>query len=196
MKLRKSTKYGIAFLALIAAFGFWYLGTYSMGVAVPYEVNEPSSEKHLLIVTQQSIYKDNVTAGIVKALRNKPVYIKVIDLTSAAIYQTDREVDACILMHTWEMARPPRMVHAFRDSLGKEVPLMVITTSGNGEEMLDDEIDGISSASEIFNTERDIREAARWASYALGFVPLDYSDEPEIPSKTHAGKVILNGDDN
>jgi hypothetical protein len=187
MKLRKITKFGIVLLVLLAAFSFWYLGTYSMGVVSPYEVNDPSAEKHLLIVTQQSAYKDNVTAGIVEALRDKPVHIKVIDLTTAVSYQTDREIDACILIHTWEMFRPPGMVNTFRESLDEEVPLMVITTSGSGEAMLDGEIDGISSASETFSADSEITRAVNWANYALGFVPLDYRNEPEISSKTHAG---------
>jgi hypothetical protein len=63
----------------------------------------------------------------------------------------------------------------------------------DGEEILDTEIDGISSASELFNAERDIRRAAKWAKHALGFAPVDYRDEPEV-SETNAGKVILDGD--
>ncbi|WP_020568862.1 hypothetical protein [Neolewinella persica] len=190
MKLRKSTKFGLVLIAMFTAFSFWYLGTYSMGVITPYEVNEPSSEKHLLIVTQQSAYKDSLTAGIVRAFRDKPVYINVIDLTTAATYQAEREVDACILLHTWEIGRPPGMVHAFRDSLGGKVPLLAITTSGSGSAILDDEVDGISSASELFNTELDIKRAVIWLNYALGFAPLDYSDEPELPGKTHLGSTL------
>jgi hypothetical protein len=194
MKLRKSIRFGIALLLLLAGYGFWYLGTYSMGVATAYQVNSPLLDKHLLIVTQQSAYKDSLTAGIVRSLRDQPVHIKVIDLTTAAGYQPDWEVDACILMHTWEMSRPPGMVYAFRDSLGGEVPLLVITTSGGGEEILDDEIDGISSASEIDNSERDIRQAVTWAKYALGLKPLDFREKPEVPAKTQAGRIIPDTD--
>jgi hypothetical protein len=189
MKLRKSTKFGIALLVLLAMFSIWYMGTYSMGVVTGYEVNSPSSNKHLLIVTQQSTYKDSLTAGIISALHDQPVYIKVIDLTTAVTYQIEREIDACILMHTWEMSRAPGMVHAFRDSLDPEVPLLVISTSGNGGEMLDDVVDGISSASEIYNAERDIQRAVIWAKYALGFVPMDLREELEIPSKTQAENI-------
>lgn len=70
-----------------------------------------------------------------------------------------------------------------------EVPLLVITTSGGGDDMLDDVIDGISSASEIYNAERDIQRAVIWAKYALGFVPMDLREELEIPSKTQAENI-------
>lgn len=189
MKLRKSTKAGILLLLLLAVYGLWFLGTYSMGVATAYEVNSPAAEKHLLIVTQQSTYKDGLTRGIVEKLRDQSVYIKVIDLTTAATFRPDKETDACILIHTWEMWRAPGMVHAFRDSIGEELPLLVITTSGSGEEMLDGVVDGMSSASEIRNTELDVLRAANWAKYALGLVPVDFSEEPDIPNETQAGTI-------
>lgn len=189
MKLQKTIKFGIFLLFVFALFSIWYMGTRSMGVSEGYAVNSPSLDKHLLIVTQQSTYKDSLTAGIVSELRDKPVYIKVIDLTTAATYSPMREVDACILMHTWEMWRPPGMVDAFRNSLGSEVPLLVVTTSGGGEEMLTDAIDGISSASEIYKVERDVQRAVTWANYALGFVPIDFRDAPEVPISNFANKL-------
>jgi len=182
MKFRKSTKVGLVLLLLFASYFVWYLGTYSMAVATAYEVNSPSAPKHLLIVTQQSYHKDSLTAGITQAFADRPVYIKVIDITTAVAYQTERKIDACILMHTWEFWRPPGMVLDFQNSLPEDVPLFVITTSGGGEMLLDDEVDGISSASEKIDLDWETRTAVGWAKLALGLVPdvIDCSEFTEI----------------
>lgn len=158
-------------IALLSAFSIWYMGTYSMGVVTGYEVNKPSATKHLLIVTQQSAHKDAVTAGVVAGLADLPVSIKVIDLTTAAFYHVEEEVDACILLHTWELSRPPGMVDAFRDSLPAALPFFVISTSGGGDAFLDGEIDGISSASELEDADWEVRTTVAWAKAALGFTP-------------------------
>ncbi|SER03937.1 hypothetical protein [Neolewinella agarilytica] len=170
MKFRKSTKVGLALLLLFTSFFVWYLGTYSMAVATSFEVNSPSAPKHLLIVTQQSTHKDSLTAGIITAFTERAVYIKVIDITAAVAYQTERKIDACILMHTWEFWRPPGMVNDFKESLPEDVPLFVISTSGSGEMLLDEEVDGISSASDTADLEWEINTAVSWARLALGLV--------------------------
>lgn len=109
-----------------------------------------------------------------------PVNIRVIDLTTAANHHVDKAVDACILLHTWEVFRPPGMVGAFRNSLPDDVPLFVITSSGNGEEFLDGEVDGISSASEQVDAEWEIRTAVAWARLALGLVPDEVTKDREL----------------
>lgn len=172
MKNRKIVKRSFLVLLLaLGLYGLWYLGTYSMEVAPEIEVNKHLAEKNLLIVTQKSPYKDALTAGIIAGVSKLPVSIKVIDLTTAAAYQVDEHPDACLLMHTWELWRPPGMVRDFRKKLPAEVPLFVISTSGSGEEFLDDGLDGISSASVIADSTRDIRTAVTWVRFTLGFEP-------------------------
>lgn len=173
-------KWGIGLLVALSLYSIWYMGTYSMQVARAYEVNEHVVDKTLLIVTQQSSHKDQVTNGIVEGMIEYPVNIRVIDLTTAATYQADEAVDACILLHTWEMFRPPGMVDAFRDSLPDDVPLFAITTSGGGDVFLDSEVDGISSASEKVDADWEIRTAVAWARLALGFVPDAVMEENKL----------------
>jgi hypothetical protein len=170
MIVRKILNGAIIVVAILGAYSIWYMGMHSMGVASGYEVNKPHAEKHLLIVTQQSTHKDTLTAGIVAGLADLPVNIEVIDLTTAAFYHVKEEVDACILLHTWELFQPPGMVYTFQDSLPAEVPFFVVSTSGGGDEFLDPDIDGISSASETINIDWEIRTTVAWARLTLGFV--------------------------
>jgi hypothetical protein len=171
MKVGKIVVWSLAIIMTIGLCGLWYVATYSMGIATEYEVNEHLSDKQLLIVTQQSDYKDSLTTGLIAQLAELPVNIVVIDLTTAANYQVDKTIDACILMHTWEMSRPPGMVSAFRERMADEIPLFVISTSGSGEEFLDGDLDGISSASAMIDANRDIQVCVEWAKLALGFTP-------------------------
>jgi hypothetical protein len=171
MKRGKTIAWTMAIILAVGLFGLWYVAAYSMGIAAEYEVNDHISDKQLLIVTQQSTYKDTLTAGLLSELAELPVNIIVIDLTTAASYKVDKDIDACILIHTWEMFRPPGMVRAFREKLGNEIPLFVISTSGSGEELLDSNLDGISSASQMKNTHRDTQTCVDWAKLALGFSP-------------------------
>lgn len=181
MKNGKTIAWSLAILLTLGLFGLWYVATYSMGIATEYEVNDHISDKQLLIVTQQSTYKDTITAGLLSELTELPVNIIVIDLTTAANYQVNKGLDACILIHTWEMFRPPGMVQTFRDILGDEIPLFAISTSGSGDEFLDSGLDGISSASEMINTHRDIQTCADWAKLALGFSTDRKNNETGLP---------------
>lgn len=79
------------------------------------------------------------------------------------------------------MFRPPGMVKAFRENLGDKIPLFAISTSGSGDEFLDGKLDGISSASEMINTQRDIQTCIDWTKLALGISPDRMDDETGLP---------------
>lgn len=170
MKIRKTIGWTlVVLLAVLSLFLSWYINAYSMEVAKEYQVNSPKLGKKLLIVTQQSDYKDSLTAGIVRQLKHLPLYIEVMDLTTAATCKEPVKTNACILMHTWEMFKPISMAVDFKQCLGGEVPLFVVSTSGGGEEFLEEGVDGISSASALVDVQEEISQAVGWAKTNLAF---------------------------
>ena len=179
MKVGKSAVWVLAASLLLVVFGIWYVATYSMRSASEYEINRDITEKRLLVVTQKSAYKDALTIGIEAELADLPVGIKMVDLVSLKL-PLESPPTACILMHTWEFWEPVDEAIALKNALADEVPLFIVSTSGSGEEFLDGEFDGISSASELTDIEQDINSAALWAKSVLG---LEHQTMPETNMK-------------
>jgi hypothetical protein len=103
----------------------------SMHTATPYDVNRPEVGEHVLIATQGSTFKDAVVQRVADRLGKRPAYVKVIDV--AALREV-RESDwnAIVVLHTWEMSKPPAAVKAFIERAQAPGKLVVLATSGNG----------------------------------------------------------------
>lgn len=146
MKTWKKVALAIAALPVaFLAFATWYLVHFSMDPAKPFEVNRPNAREHVLIATQGSKFKDAVVDGVVDRLGSRPAYVKVIDVASL---RDVREADwnAIVVLHTWEMSKPPAAVKAFVDRAQARDKLVVLATSGEGHQHIDG-IDTITSAS-------------------------------------------------
>jgi hypothetical protein len=134
------------FAATVAAAG-WYWIHFSMSAARPFEVNDPGSSARVLIATQGSEFKDAVVAGVVEHLETRAAFVKVVDVS--ALPGVDAGAwSAIVLIHTWEMRKPPEAVKAFADQARGSGKLVVLTTSGAGNFKLDG-VDAISSASVV-----------------------------------------------
>ncbi|MEO9485221.1 MAG: hypothetical protein ABJG47_17310 [Ekhidna sp.] len=142
---------GILILAFIA-FSFWYTNTYSMEDIASYEINDPSLEKSVLIATQGSLYKDELVESVIDSLKSSDVYIQVIDISGLEEYYNDRW-DAIVLIHTWEYSQPPKSIDSFIPQHFDPEKMLVITTSGSGEEKMEgvDALTGASKKGEIKN---------------------------------------------
>ncbi len=143
----------LAFLALIVIFFLfllWYQYQYSMDVAKPYAINSPNLENKLLIATQGSQFKDEITEGIVNRYSPDSIYIKVIDVS--ALKDIDpKDFNALVIIHTWEKWKPPAPVKTFIDRTNKdEDKIVVLTTSGEGSYKMED-VDAIVGASILQN---------------------------------------------
>lgn len=69
MTLLKKIGVGILVLVLLfILFALWYRNTYTMEIAQPFEVNQPSAPYHVLIATQGSTYKDSLVKEIIHRL--------------------------------------------------------------------------------------------------------------------------------
>ena len=143
----------IAFLALIAIsfmFLLWYQHQYSMAFVEPYAINSPLLEKKLLIATQGSRFKDEITTGIVNQYSSDSIYIKIIDIS--ALKDIDpKDFNALVILHTWEKWQPPAPVKTFidRTKIDKK-RIVVLTTSGEGTYKME-EVDAITGASILQN---------------------------------------------
>ena len=148
MLTRRWRKILLAAATLIAAsiaFAGWYRIHFSMSAARPFEVNDPHSSPRVLIATQGSEFKDAVVAGVVEHLKSRAAYVKVVDV-SALPGIDGGGWDAIVLVHTWEMRKPPEEVKIFVDRARGSGKLVVLTTSGAGNFKIDG-VDAISSAS-------------------------------------------------
>lgn len=126
-------------------FATWYAVHFSMSPAKPFEVNRTDLREHVLIATQGSAFKDAVVQGVVGRLEKRPAYVKVIDVASLGDVR-EADWNAIVVLHTWEMAKPPAAVRAFVDRAQARDRLVVFATSGEGKEHLGG-VDTITSAS-------------------------------------------------
>lgn len=116
-----------------------------MNTARAYDVNSPQLETKLLIATQGSAFKEELTENIVNQFKSRPIYIKIIDLTDLPSIDGN-DWDAAVIIHAWEYFMPQENVKKFIDKTEDRNKLVVVTTSGEGHSTLEG-IDGISSAS-------------------------------------------------
>ena len=136
-------------IVAILTFLTWYKLHYSMGVAEPFEVNSPDQQIKVLIATQGSDFKNAVVEGVVEYLKQKPAYIKVVDVS--ALSQIDEEQwGAIVVIHTWENLKPQEDAKAYLDRAKDLTKVVVLTTSGDGDYKIDG-INAITSASEMTN---------------------------------------------
>ncbi len=136
---------------ILGLFFTWYQFTFSMDYVHPYELNDPKNEHQLLIATQGSDFKDEITQKIVANYSDRQFYIKVIDVSKLANYKIP-DWEIVIIMHTWEIGVPEENVALFLGKVEDISNVIVVTTSGDGG-FTPEGIDGISCASVMEETE-------------------------------------------
>jgi len=118
-----------------------------MEVVKPYEVNTPDAPHKILLATQGSPFKKALTQALIESFEEENYYIQVIDVTQLDAYDAN-DWSAVILIHTWEYFKPNPEAKTFVQNTSDKNKLLVVTTSGSGDEMIKG-IDGISSASQL-----------------------------------------------
>jgi hypothetical protein len=162
MPMRRWRKLLLAAATLVVAsiaFAGWYRFHYSMDAVRGYEVNDPGAARRVLIATQGSEFKDAVVAGVIAHLKARSVYVKVIDVSSLADVNEDNW-NAIVLVHTWEMRKPPAAVKQFMDRTRDARKIVDLTTSGSGDFKLEG-VDAISTASVVADAPARAAEVAR-----------------------------------
>ncbi len=137
---------GIIIVLLIALFGI-YLLSHRQGVIKTSEIVNPEARKTVLIASQGSKFKNELVDSIVTRLKNKPLAIKVVDVTTL---QEEDETDfpAIVIIHTTEKGQLQPDVKKFLDRSKNLKKILLVTTSGQGDwKTRDYNVDVITSAS-------------------------------------------------
>lgn len=126
----------------------------AQGVSPTYEINQPQKDyQSVLIATQKKGFKDTVMQQISNYYQDKPIYIKVIDVTKLNEVEQE-DWDKIILFTTVEMGKVPGAVTNFLEKQSdlSNVFLPVTAASGiwNGNQF---DVDAIATASLAENTE-------------------------------------------
>jgi len=141
------------------ALSAWYKLHYSMGLARPFEVNDPQSQPRVLIATQGSEFKDAVVAAVVDHLKKRSAYVKVIDVSGLAAVN-EGDWSAIVVIHTWEMHKPQADAKAFVERARNMSKIVVLSTSGAGDFKMEG-VDAISSASRVVDVPSRAAEISR-----------------------------------
>ena len=147
-------------ISILVVFILVYSYTYSMETAEGFEVNDSGMEEKLLIATQGSEFKDFLVLEIVETIKERPIYIKVIDVTELAGVDED-DWNGILIIHTWEKWEPQPDALAFIKRAKKLEDICTVSTSGSGEEVIFG-VDGISGASEISSISKIALEIVDW----------------------------------
>ena len=153
------TRYNTGIVAIILisiAFFLLYEPRYPTDVIKSFEINSPDLEHKVLIVSQLSDYKNAVVVEIIKHLRQRPVFIKVIDITALTDI-SENDWDAIVVIHTWENWAPPPTVSAWFAQGRKLDKIVVLTTSGTAQYKMEG-INAITSASRMTNIHSDVEQ--------------------------------------
>lgn len=154
-----------AVLLSFVLFVLWYGVTYAMDEVSTEEFNDSSLSDKVLIATQGSKYKNKVVDEVVNQLKDKPIYIKVMDVSHLDQIK-EEEWNAIVILHTWENWKPEPHSTEFVERSNDKSKLFVISTSGSGDNHLDD-VDGITSASNLDEVTDDAKKIVSFVEKCL-----------------------------
>ncbi|MBY0436454.1 MAG: hypothetical protein K2U26_20360, partial [Cyclobacteriaceae bacterium] len=141
----------LAVLVLLGAisivFFLWYLQKHKMEEAQPFEINTMAMEKHMLIATQGSEFKNAVVEGVIAQLKPYDIFIKVIDVSQLPNIK-EQDWSAIVILHTWEYSKAQKDAQRFVETAPDKNKIVALSTSGGGAEKIAG-IDGVTSASQM-----------------------------------------------
>jgi hypothetical protein len=148
MRKSKGILIGVAAVLIAAvAFAGWYRWAFAMREAATLEVNDPGAAERVLIATQGSAFKDAVVAQVSEYLKRRGAHARVIDVSRLPEVRA-QDWTAIVILHTWEMGKPPPAVAAFIDGAADRGNIVALATSGAGTFRIDG-VDAMSSASRM-----------------------------------------------
>jgi hypothetical protein len=168
--MKKHKKIGFAILSLAVVFCLfmlWYQNEYSMAIVEGFKVNSPSENSKLLIATQGSEFKNTITTAIVDYYKAEPLYIEVMDISSLEHVNPDN-YEALLIVHTWEMWKPPSSIQSFMDRTVKDrAKMVVLTTSGEGTYKMEG-VDAFTGESKLDETPLQVGRIIKRLNPLLG----------------------------
>ncbi|MFH6769077.1 hypothetical protein V8G56_10055 [Gaetbulibacter aquiaggeris] len=147
----KITLFILSLGVMLLVYAVWYKYEYSMDKVETVQFNSPDLDLKLLIATQGSAFKNEITSNITDHYKKDSVYIKVIDVSQ--LPEIDPiDFNAIVIIHTWENWKPPKEVQSFLEqNMSNQNKIVVLTTSGKGSFKIK-EIDAITGESKLENT--------------------------------------------
>jgi hypothetical protein len=111
-----------------------YVYMHRMAPVESYDRGSASLPHHVLIAMQGSVFKDRLVSTLVAQLEKKPVHVRVIDIAGLKGLDAD-PWQVIVIVHTWEIGKPPRTVSDFIAKHAQAVNIVDVTTSGSGRDM-------------------------------------------------------------
>jgi len=154
----------IFLITALIIYGLWYVNRYSMDSISPMEYNSLNAQYSILIASQGSKYKNKLTKKLIDEISETDRFIRVIDVD--ALSQEERNYDAYIIIHTWEIYKAPASVSEFVSKSKHKKSIYTICTSGSGDGLIEG-IDGMSSASLLTDIEMLTENTVLWLDSVL-----------------------------
>jgi hypothetical protein len=133
------------------------MGTYIVmnwqGVISPYHIGKPDAPHKVLIASQGSKFKSQLLEALIRNLRSEDIYLSIIDCTSLKEDQAENW-NAIVIIHTTKVHQIPKYVKTYLDKLKNYSNVILISTSGGGDEIVTGyDVDAISTASRLQDIE-------------------------------------------
>ena len=167
--MNRYLKIGLYIVAMLLLFWVSYVLKFSMGTSEEYEVTVSENAPSILIATQQSEYKDEVTKKVVDYFKHYDLNIKVIDISNLGKIN-EEDYTSIAVIHTWEYSKPPQEVKNFIQIVKDKDKVFTLSTSGDGN-YRSEEVDGISAASRMLSSESDSESIINWIKSRLKPTP-------------------------
>jgi len=143
---------GICVLIVVAS--TWYVIKFYPRHVDDMEIGSPIFSEKILIATQGSTYKNEVVQRLAEKLSSREVYIKITDVSNLDSIDPPAWSNIVIL-NTSIAGKMNSHARQFVDRTGPSDKILVITTSGEGDfTPLDLQVDGITTASKLNETEK------------------------------------------
>jgi len=142
----------------------WYKYTYSMDKIESAKINTPDKPYKILIASQGSAFKNELTQRLIERLSSDDRYLHVVDVTE--LDQSYEGYNAYVIIHTWEINKPPKGITELIGRKDRSDLIFSVGTSGNGQLSLDN-VDGITSASEMEDIDAIVKQVIDWVNQKL-----------------------------
>lgn len=136
-----------AIVALLVIVFVIYLLVNRQGVIESFDVGNPGLAQNVLIASQGSAFKNAIVESLTTHLKERQLFIKVIDVTTLGEVNED-DWDALVFIHTTEQWKLQPDVEKFLARARDLDKIILLTTSGQGDWKTDKyDVETITSAS-------------------------------------------------
>lgn len=142
-----------AICLVILLFASWYVYQFYPRQADAFEVGNPQAIQKFLIATQGSEFKAGVVQRLIALHEDRDVFLRIIDVSTLPSITPD-QWSGIVILNTSIADNIDSDVKRFLSRAGKSESILLITTSGGGDYIPPDlQVDGITTASRLSQTE-------------------------------------------